>query len=574
MKTFKDIKEESLLRFMKKIATSGPSLDNATLYSYFKPLFGKITDEEMFKIAQSCIEFADMIEKKLIRNISLSLMARNLPHELYSNVLYIRDDILLLVDSVRYELIPRKSCLILSFEKGVEFLMTRIPGRNIRWNEYIYLIERMIYLVLVLEFKLNNIKISNHIFYGAYVDYWPTILAHCNQQGFYNSWNWTFVLSGLITKTLTKELDILLRGDEKGSTDIGIAEITLRFVKVYLHLYNHFHSENRYMACPIKPLLSKSRESIYQSLIKSRPNQNPYFMLIAKKFRTCIVEPRPDGISNFFRFFRDDLFILSLQNTYWKPWMRSYSRYIVNQKTQLVEIFEEKEKDFSFGSTSKSFSFSFSSEEDPKEIEVDPKEIEVDPKEIEVDPLAEVFEEIEAAELLLASNIIQKMRQWANRAKQELLNLAKVSSLPVWDKKRLETEIRSLFRKSHFNLDPNILEKYLEKSLTLLSRIQADLVDIDTCLRALEFEKVKQQFPNVHEDIDHLHEYKDLLVDQERLISLTKSLLQSDFKMEIDKAWKSLNTYTDSHDSQKRIKSLVDQINGIIKIRFLVIKQV
>jgi hypothetical protein len=517
-------------------------VDKTRLYGYFKPIFGRISDDEMYRLAESCRDFGNMNDKHLIQFICMSLVTRNFSTELFSNALRIKNDVLLLKDSVLCELSPPKqgkSYLISSFQQGVEFLNTRIPKVNINWGEYITLIERMTYLVLVLEFKLNNIKISKHIFYGAYVDYWPSILAHCSQKGFYKSWKWTYMLAEMIIKVLTKQFDWLLIGDKTVAKDIGIAEATLRFVKVYLHLYNHFHTENNYAACPIKGLLSKHRGSIYQSLIKTRPKQNPHLMVIARKFRMCVFEYSTDGIRKFFKFFEDDLFVLSLKNEYWKPWMRTYSRYIVNENTELVQVFESK------SSVKEKLS------------------IAEDAEEIEVESIPDAIEEIVAAELLLAPKIIQKMRQWADRVKKELLNLDKVSYLPVWDKKRLETETRSLFRKSHFNLDPIILQKYLDECLSVMSRIQYDLNDINKCLQALKFDKIKQEIPDVHEEIDHLHEYKDLLIDQESQISLTKSLLESDIKVSIAKVLNTINTYCNSHDSQKRIKSLTQKISGM-----------
>jgi replicative superfamily II helicase len=248
-----------------------------------------------------------------------------------------------------------------------------------------------------------------------------------------------------------------------------------------------------------------------------------------------IIENTKDGIIEFFMYFRDDLFILSLKNEGWKPWMTPYSRFIVDDDFQLVQIFEK----------------------DANSESIEDEAVE----EVEIESITNNrVEEMVAAELLLSSRIIQKMRDWADMSKVELHKFSKVSSLPLWDKTRIETEARYFFKRSHFNLESSIIEKYLTESLDLLSRIYTDLNSLNILLKSLKLNKIKQEFEDVHEFIDLIHEYHDLLSDQLSNLRLEKSFLESDMNLQVKKIWKNINGFCDSHDARKRINNGLEKI--------------
>lgn len=534
-----DCSDLDFQEFVGSVLALGRNPRTEQLSYCFRRLFTDISTEEMLQIARSCLEFADWYDLKLTKYFLLSMIARNFPRELYSNVEYITQHSILLKNAILGEISPPryrcKSPLFRSMENGVQFLLTRIAGRNILWSDYILLIERMTYIILILDFKLKNIKISNHIFYGAYMDYWPSIWAHCN--GKWNDkpeiWNSSAILSNIIVTALTERFVFLLKSETAGknedSNDIYIAEITLRFIKVYLHLYNHYHSENIYSSCPVKEILNSKRGKIYQTLAKAA--SNPYILEIAKKFRICVIDHCQNGIKKFFQFFRDDLFILSLENGNWKPWMKPYSRFIVDDKKQLVEIFEKD----------------WTTENDTTEQDIE---------ELRFESTFDSIEETSPEEFQLSYPIIHRMREWAKMAKLQLHKLSNVSSLPLWDKKRLEVETQYLFRKNNFNLDSSKLKKYLDESLDLLSRIHCDLNDIDNCLDALKFDKFKQQFSDIHEEVDHLLEYKELLNHHLLQVTLTKSLLESDIKLEIAKVCEAIDRHCKTYDIKNRIEKI------------------
>ena len=406
------------------------------------------------------------------------------------------------------------------------------PGLGIYWGDYIFILERMTYLLIVTEFKLQDIKITNTIFYDAYIDYLPAIWSHCTSGIKYNTWNDASTICQLIFAVLDSKLKMICQVDEG---DLKASEYVLRCLKLYLHIGNHFHRRKNYRNCPVKEFLDSHLNDIYRSLLSTK---NRYILSIAKNLKEYIISRCQNGILKFFEIYRDKLFILSIDKKRWMPWMKAYSRFILEGEN-LVEVFEKD-----------CISDANNDQEDLEDM-----------------PVAEaesfVVREAVPAELLLSSDVIVKMRDWADKSKIQLFKLKKISVLPPWDKTRLEVETHHLFKRSRLDLDSNLVNVYLENSLDILSRIHSDLNDITILLKSLSLDKIKERIGNsLSEEIDHLHEYKDILLDQLSNLKLTKSLLESNIKYKVKEIKNKIDEFCQVNGSIGRLESLLERTNS------------